>query len=129
MPFLKLSADPNYENSKSFVISETGNITSTGWGVSPSAFVLKELKIGSDGIYTGVFYLLNFGMGEFQPSKADLLQGTFGNYGDPPFLVTIVFEEKSDENSEMYLRYYEAKMGARLNCPTNLIRAKKTDLI
>jgi len=99
----------NYENRMSTVIPATGNITSTGWGGDPVALVLKELEINSDGVYAGVFYQFRFSMDEIRPSmKSDLLRGAFDDYGQP-FLVTIVFEEKTDENGGMYLRYYDVK--------------------
>ena len=99
----------NYENKMSTVISETGNIASTGWGGTSLALVLKELKTESDGIYTGVFYQFGFSMDEYQSStKDDLLRGQFDSYRQPS-LITIVFEEKTDDNGDMYLRYYEAK--------------------
>lgn len=99
----------NYENQKTTVISETGNITSTGWGGNAVALVLKELERGADGVFTGVFYLFNFGMDGIQPTqKDDLLQGRFDNYGKP-ILVTITFEERGAENSLPSPLYLDVK--------------------
>ena len=96
-----------YENRISTVIPGTGYITSTGWGGSSAVLVLKELRTDLDGISTGVFYQFNFGMDGFRPTtKDDLLQGKFENY-EQLLLTTIIFEEKTDENGEMYLRYYK----------------------
>ena len=110
----------NYENRMTTVISETGNITSTGWGGTSLALVLKELKTESDGIYTAVFYQFGFSMDEYQSStKDDLLREQFDSYRQPS-LITIVFEEKTDENGEMYLRYYEAKSEGEAEPPFDI---------
>jgi hypothetical protein len=56
-------------------------------------------------------------MDDFCPArKRDLLRGQFSNYGQP-HVVRIVFEEKYDENGEMYLRYYEVKSEGVANPP------------
>jgi len=99
----------DYENKKSTVITETGNITSTGWGGSSVALVLKESDTDANGICSAVFYVFSFGMGEFHEStKSDLLNERFENYSKPN-LVKIVFEEKTDENGKMYLLYHMVK--------------------
>jgi hypothetical protein len=91
------------------IIPETGNITSTGWGGGSSAFVLKELETDSDGICTAIFYAFGFDMGDYLPTlKEDLLRYQFEDYGQPS-LVKMVFEEKTDEDGKMYLRYHEVK--------------------
>ena len=114
----------NYENRMSTVIPSTGNITATGWGGNPIALVLKELEIDSDGVCTGVFYQLRFSLDEIKPSmKSDLLQGSFDGYGQP-FLITIVFEEKTDENGEMYLRYHDVKPEGEANPPYQIFHGE-----
>jgi hypothetical protein len=106
-----------YESSMTTVIPETGNITSTGWGGTSMAFVLKELTTEPDGILTGIFYEFNFGMDGYQPTtKEDLLRYQFEEYGQP-FLIKIVFEEKTDENGKMYLRYHEITSEGKANPP------------
>jgi hypothetical protein len=98
----------NFESQMTTVIPETGEVTATGWGGSSARYVLKDLQTDTDGIRTGEFYLFSFGMGEIPATtKEDLLQGHFDEYPQPS-LATIVFEEKTDENGEMYLRYYDA---------------------
>lgn len=99
----------NYENQKSTVIPETGHITSTGWSRDTVALVLKELDKGADDVFTGVFYLFNFGIDDIQPEMKDyLLQGRFDDHKKPESeLVTIVFEEKVSENGDRYLRYLD----------------------
>lgn len=107
----------NYETRWTTVIPQTGNITSTGWGGNAVGLVLKELKTGANGISTGVFYLFSFGMEGIPPTtKTDLLQGRFNDYGEP-FLITIVFEEKTDENDEMFLRYYKVQSEGKAQPP------------
>ena len=111
------TAVQNYENKKTTIVPKTGNITSTGWGGSAVRFVLKELETDQNGINTAVFYQFNFGMDGISPTaREDLLQGKFDSYGEP-FLVTVTFEEKLDENNDMYLRYYEVKSNGAAEAP------------
>jgi hypothetical protein len=106
-----------YESKMIAVIPETGNITSTGWGGSSLAFVLKELETEPDGISTGIFYLFSFDMDGYQPTtKEDLLCYQFEDYGQPS-LVKIVFEEKADENGKLYLRYHEITAEGKASPP------------
>lgn len=106
-----------HENRMATVIPETGNITSTGWDGASLCFILKELTAESDGMSSGVFYVLSFNMGEYQSSmESDLLQGLFDD-NRRPFLITIVFEEKIDENGEMYLRYDDIKQEGKAAPP------------
>ena len=106
-------ANFNYDNQKTRVIPETGNITSTGWSGSYISLVLKELEQDDESkIYKGEFYLfpggLEFTAGEVV--KNDLLNGRFGGYGQPT-IITISFMEMTDENGNMYLRYCNVNSG------------------
>jgi hypothetical protein len=114
----------NYNNRISFVIPETGNITPTGWSGASFDFVLKELQTDASGIHTGVFYEFAFGWEGPPPDKTelrrkfrdDLLRGFFDDYAQPS-LITIVFEEKVDENGEMYLLYHDIKSDGEATPP------------
>jgi hypothetical protein len=99
----------DYNNRISTAVPETGNVAPTGWSPTMLAFMLKELSLTPDGTKTAVFYYLAFGMDEDpQSAKSDLLQGKLEDYGQP-HLTRITFEEKTDENGEMYLLFHEIK--------------------
>jgi hypothetical protein len=102
----------NFDTQWTCVIPETGNVTSTGWGFESNFLcVLKELEVASDGVRTAIFYVLNACPETVEPSvKYDLLQGSIDGFGyDPPNLIKIVFEEKTDENGAMYFRYHSVQ--------------------
>lgn len=114
----------NYDNQKATIIPETGNITATGWGSGMAAFVLRDLGRGADGAFSGEFYTIGFGMeGVPSTAKADLLRGDFEGYGQP-YLVTIIFEEKTDDSGELYLRYRLAKAGGKAAAPYDVYAGK-----
>lgn len=97
----------DYESRLTTVIPETGNITSTGWGGDSFAMVLKSLEKAENDIYTAEFYRFPLGMeAGIEEAKQELFAGNYGEYPDPA-LVSLVFEERTDNKGEMYLYYYE----------------------
>lgn len=98
----------DFNTSKSTVIPETGNITSTGWGGSIIFMVLRDIAEQADGTVVAHFYRLSRGMSDELPApeivKRDLLTGQFEAYG-PVWLDEMHFEEKRDESGELYLKY------------------------
>jgi len=95
------------------------------WSPTPHVFILKELEARPDGVYTGVFYVIGLealaveadGTWDVPQTAKDAILKASSNPRIKPFLLTTVFEEKTDENGEMYLRYYNAKWGGEAEPP------------
>ncbi len=108
----------NFNNSMSEIIPRTNMVRATGWSFNSSVFmILKSLVDEPDGSKTAEFYTLNISDSVFtnlpqktaEEMKRDLLSGNFSVYGEP-FITRLKFEEKTDENGNMYLKYLELKI-------------------
>ena len=102
-----------FNNSKTYIDSNTKLIKPTGWSFDSSVFmVLKNLNKEENGTITADFYLFNISdvaIYDIQKTldeiKKDLLNNKFDEYSKNPPIIRINFEEKIDENGEMYIKY------------------------
>jgi len=98
----------NFDNSKSYIIPETGMIAPTGWDSGKMYMVLKSFTETPDGVKTAVFYMLVCGIGDdwgdANTIKKDLLSGNFNGYGKT-YLVNMQFIEKYDLSGGMYFQF------------------------
>ena len=115
----------NYNNSAVYEEAGTGKIKPTGWSYDNSVYmILKSLMSYENNRKVAVFYTLNVSdvisidmfedreMVTANEEKDRLLKGdfsTYSKYGVKPFLTRIEFEEKIDENGEMYLKYLQVE--------------------
>jgi len=102
----------NFNNSKTYIVPETGLIKPTGWSFDSTVFMsLINLTENSDGTKTADFNAINVSDGFWTDSpqktmaevKEEILNNNFDDYG--PRKVRIKFEEKKDENNNMYIKY------------------------
>jgi len=102
----------NFNNSKTYIVPETGLIKPTGWSFDSTVFMsLINLTENSDGTKTADFNAINVSDGFWTDSpqktmaevKEKILTNKFDEYG--PRKVRIKFEEKKDENNNMYIKY------------------------
>jgi len=102
----------NFNNSKTYIVPETGLIKPTGWSFDSTVFMsLINLTENSDGTKTADFNAINVSDGFWTDSpqktmaevKEKILNNNFDDYG--PRKVRIKFEEKKDENNNMYIKY------------------------
>lgn len=102
----------NFQCGMTEIDLKTGRIRASGFSFDSHVFmVLKSLQDNGNGTKTADFYALNISdsfwdgemLNKLDNIKYDLLSGNFSSYGKP-FVVTLVFEEKSTEY-EMYLKY------------------------
>jgi hypothetical protein len=108
----------NFQNSVTKIISSTGNITAKGYSYDSSSYmILKDIKYNSDNTVTADFYALTISDSFWMDNndavknldvKNDLQCGKFEQYGNPD-IIRLVFEEKTDENGNMYLKYLSIK--------------------
>lgn len=91
----------------------SGNITPTGWSMSPHDLVLKEYAEQPDGRYSAAFYQVHMAMGEetrppdvvYGALLEDLSNGRVQDYEE----IRIEFEIKNPGAGQMYLRYYDVR--------------------
>lgn len=108
----------NFNNGITKIIKGTDLVSAVGFSFDSRVFmILKSLGAESNGIKTAEFYTLNVSdsvLMDFSPQKnndeikKDLLSGNFSEYGKP-FIVKMKFEEKTDKEGKMYLKYLELK--------------------
>ena len=102
----------NFNNSKTYIVPETGLIKPTGWSFDSTVYMsLINLTENLDGTKTADFYAINVsdGFWEYPPQKTkdevkeEILNNKFDDYGTR--IVRIKFEEKTDEDNNMYIKY------------------------
>lgn len=99
----------NYETTYTTIL-ETGNITATGWGPTPTIYILKEIFTTEIGSKRAILYTLDPTIGEsmeYDEYLQRILNGQFNNLGEIG-LVEIEFIEKTDEKGEYYLQFISA---------------------
>lgn len=107
----------NFNNSKTYIDSVTGLIKSTGWSFDSTVFMsLISLTDNEDGTKTADFYVVNISDGIFEDIqktsaeiKSDMLNRRFDEYGEKIPVVRINFEEKKDDDGNMYIKYLSLK--------------------
>lgn len=108
------------EKTNFYVDDGTGFVVAAeGYSPSPSAFVLKERKINSDGSVTAVFYHIGLDYYEegfykniLRGASTDelLLSGQFGYFSKTIGLKEYTFFERTDENGGFYAEFVSAKI-------------------
>lgn len=110
----------DFNNSKTYIDTKTNLIKPTGWSFDSTVFmVLKNLVKNENGTITADFYSFNISDAAFEDIprtsdeiKKDLLNNEFDEYSQNPPVIQINFEEKTDNNGEMYIKYLSVKCNA-----------------
>lgn len=105
----------NFNNSMTYIDSKSGLIKPTGWSFDSTVYMsLIDLIENEDGTKTADFYAINVGDGDdivvkktASEKKQDILNKNFKEYGENISIVRLLFEEKKDENGDMYLKYLQ----------------------